>query len=471
MEIRGIAAGGAGVGTLPDGRVVFVQRTAPGDRVQLRVTEGKERWARGLLEAVLSPGPDRMSPPCPLYDRCGGCTLQHLSAEARLRAKGALVGDALRRIGKLEVDDPVVRPAPSEVHYRNRVTFTLLRHPGGRVTAGFHALERPGRIVDVDDRCLLPEPALLEVWAGLRRGWGSGAERLPAGERLRLTLRAVDTGAVLTVDGADGEDGDPEGLLESVPGLRAVWRASGGGRTPVLLAGEADTRMTWEGIPIPMAASAFVQVNRAAATPLLEATLALAGPVEGIRVVDGYCGVGVVGRRLAEQGAVVTGIELDPEAARAAGGDLGADPAGPDPTQGDPEAGAHGYAGVRTDPTLGALAHAHPHPEQDRGASVTASPGHWTVVEARVEDALPELLPADLVLLNPPRTGLDPSIPERLREARVPHIVYTSCDPATLARDLARLGPEYRVESLQAFDLFPMTAHVETLVSLRREEG
>jgi 23S rRNA (uracil1939-C5)-methyltransferase len=435
VAIRGIAAGGAGVGTLPDGRVVFVHRTAPGDRVQLRVTEGKERWARGLLEAVLAPGPDRVSPPCPLYDRCGGCTLQHLSAEARLRAKGALVGDALRRIGKLEVEDPVVRPAPSESHYRNRVTFTLLRHPGGRVTAGFHALERPGRIVDVDDRCLLPEPALGEVWAGLRRWWGSGAERLPAGERLRLTLRAVDTGAVLTVEGADGEDGDPEGLLESVPGLRAVWRAPGGGRTPVLLAGEADTRMTWEGIPIPMAASAFVQVNRAAATPLLEATLALAGPVEGLRVVDAYCGVGVVGRRLAAQGATVTGIEMDPEAARAARGEVGGEVelAGPGP--------------------------------------VPSPPGHWTVVEARVEDALPELLPADLVLLNPPRTGLHPSIPEGLREARVPHIVYTSCDPATLARDLARLGPAYRVESLQAFDLFPMTAHVETLVSLRRVRG
>lgn len=440
MEIRGIAAGGAGVGTLPDGRVVFVQRTAPGDRVQLRVAEGKERWARGLLEAVLAPGPDRMSPPCPLYDGCGGCTLQHLSPEARLRVKGALVGDALRRIGKLEVEDPAVRPAPSELHYRNRVTFTFLRHPGGRVTAGFHALERPGRIVDVDDRCLLPEPALLEVWTALRRGWGGGAERLPAGERLRLTLRAVDTGAVLTVEGADGEDGDPEGLLESVPGLRSVWRAPGGGRTPVLLAGEADTRLTWEAIPIPMAASAFVQVNRAAATPLLEATLALAGPVEGLRVVDAYCGVGVAGRLLAGQGAAATGIEMDAEAVRAASGDFGRDPAEPDATRGDP------------------------------GANATTT-GRWTVVEARVEDALPELLPADLVLLNPPRTGLHPSIPERLREARVPHIVYTSCDPATLARDLARLGPEYRVESLQAFDLFPMTAHVETLVSLRREEG
>src|SRR5690554_4043685 len=122
-DIRDIAAGGAGVGTLPDGRTVFVQRTAPGDRIQLRVVETHERWARGLLEAVLEPGPDRRPAPCVLYDRCGGCTLQHISYDAQLSAKGGIVAQALRRIGGRPVEAPVVEPSPREQFYRSRITL------------------------------------------------------------------------------------------------------------------------------------------------------------------------------------------------------------------------------------------------------------------------------------------------------------------------------------------------------------
>src|SRR5690606_6109533 len=108
VEITAIAAGGAGVGRLPDGRAVFVHRTVPGERALVRVIEEKRRWARGELVRVQRPAPDRREAPCPHYARCGGCTLEHLAYPAQLRVKARIVADVLRRIGGLEAEPPDV---------------------------------------------------------------------------------------------------------------------------------------------------------------------------------------------------------------------------------------------------------------------------------------------------------------------------------------------------------------------------
>jgi len=150
LRIDSIGAGGEGVGRLPDGRVVFVHRTAPGDVAEVEVVQRGKRWARGRLLRVLEPSPERREPPCRFYAECGGCTLEHLEYPAQLRAKSRIVVDALVRIGKLDVHPPVVVASPREHRYRNRVSFALRRLGQGRVVAGFHALGEPDRIVDID---------------------------------------------------------------------------------------------------------------------------------------------------------------------------------------------------------------------------------------------------------------------------------------------------------------------------------
>ena len=161
VTVRAVAAGGAGVADLPDGRVAFVQRTAPGDRARVRVSASKRSWARATLVELLAPGPGRRPPPCPFYGRCGGCTLEHLEYSEQLRWKARMVADALKRIGRVTVDPPVVEPSPREFRYRNRVTFTLrrLRGTAGGVVAGFHEMDEPDRVVDVTGACMLPEEA------------------------------------------------------------------------------------------------------------------------------------------------------------------------------------------------------------------------------------------------------------------------------------------------------------------------
>jgi len=416
VRIDSIAAGGEGVGRLADGRVAFVHRTAPGDVVQIELTERKERWTRGRLLRVLEPSPERREAPCPYYARCGGCTLEHMAYDAQLGAKARIVADALTRIGGLSVETPEVVPSPTEFRYRNRVSFALRRAEHGRVLAGFHALGEPGEIVDMDGACLLPEEPIARVWDALRREWGPDAQRLPSGATLRLTLRANAAGEVsLLVEGGFGP-GRPDELVARVPGLVSVWHRPREAAAE-LIAGAPGLPETWGDETVELSGAAFLQVNRGAAALLEAHVAALAGDVAGLRVVDAYCGVGFHARRFARAGAEVVGIELDPQAVDEA---------------------------------------------------TRAAPEGARFVEGPVEELIRAELPADLVILNPPRAGVHVDVADALVQAPVERIVYVSCNPATLARDLKRMGGAYRLESVRSFDLFPQTAHVETVVLLSR---
>lgn len=414
LTIDGIAAGGAGVGRDSDGRAVFVQRTARGERVLARVTDAKKRWARASLLRVLEPAAARRAAPCGFYARCGGCTLEHLEYDAQLSAKAGIVADALSRIGGISIEPPDVVASPAQLRYRNRVSFTLVRLRDGSVRAGFHELERPDRVLDIDETCLMPEAAVAAAWGEVRGAWGRGASRLPSGTRLRLSVRATSAGRTsLLVQGGFGP-GRADELLARVPSLDAIWHQTEPGEAPVLLAGTPELTETWAGETLSLGGAVFLQVNRGAAALLEDYLLELAGEVSERTVVDAYCGVGLHARRLARMGARVSAIELDAQAAREA---------------------------------RRALPHA-------------------TIATARVEDALPALLPADLVILNPPRAGVAEPALAALLDRPPARIIYVSCDPATLARDLKRLAPTFELRSIRCFDLFPQTAHVETVVEL-----
>jgi 23S rRNA (uracil1939-C5)-methyltransferase len=416
VQITGIAAGGAGVGRLKDGRAVFVQRTAPGDEAYVEVIENKPKFARAALLKVEKAGHGRRKAPCPHYTRCGGCTLEHMDYMAQLRVKSFLVADALTRIGKLDVALPHVEPSPNEFRYRNRVSFTLMRLQHGRLVAGFHELEKPGRIVDIGGDCLLPEAPIAEAWDELRANWGPDANLLPSGGKLRLTLRASATGSISLVVEGGRNQGEPAKLLAAAPKISSIWHRPRPEEDMVLLGGQEAIQESWQDEDVELSGAVFLQVNRAAASKLEDYVLLIAGNVKGKVIVDAYCGVGLHARRFARAGAEVHGIELDPLAIKE--------------------------------------------------AQAAAVP-NTNFICGRAEEELPRLLPADLVILNPPRAGIEQSAVLPLLKKQVPKIIYISCNPATLARDLERLAPKYKLHTLRCFDLFPQTAHVETVAELR----
>jgi 23S rRNA (uracil1939-C5)-methyltransferase len=403
LEIESIAAGGDGVGR-SNGLVVFVPRTAPGDLVTARIA-GKASFARGSLRAVTRPSPVRVDPPCLHYarDRCGGCQIQHMSYVSQLRAKQRIIRDSLERIGKRKVADPDIRASRNEWRYRAKLTLAMRRSADGKWIAGLHRYDDPSQIFELED-CPITDSRVVAVWRSIL----DHSRFFPHSAALRGSVRLTTDGPVFTLIG-DARFPNAGDLFAAVPELAALWWENEAGKRRLL-----HDRRLHRNARSPGAS--FAQVNEAVASELRAHVIELVTARSPNSVVDAYSGAGELAVELARFGARVTAIELDAEAA-------------------------------------------------DWCAS--RLPEGSSSIRGRVETALPSALPADAVILNPPRAGVGSTVTDVLERAspQPSVVVYVSCNPATLARDLSRM-PGYQIESLVAFDMFPQTAHVETVCEL-----
>jgi 23S rRNA (uracil1939-C5)-methyltransferase len=403
VTINGIAVGGDGVGRMSDGRVVFVPRTAPGDRIRLRDGSLKlhRNFARAEPGEIVESGPGRVAPPCPHYvhDHCGGCQLQHVAYDVQLAAKRAIVGDALRRIGKLDLPDPDIVEAVEEWRYRSKISMAAKG-----TAVGLHPYDRPNFVFPLAD-CHITDFRLMALWRALR----SQVTMLPA-RLTRLTLRLDRDGRRHIIAESAGEQwggADAEALRAALRqgenGEIVCWwqPAEGGAR---VVAGPAT------GFP----ATAFEQVNPQMGILARRWAVDQLGDIRAQVVWDLYGGTGDTAALLVERGANVVSVDADEKAVTWAR-------------------------------------------EHVQGARFIA---------ARAEDILPNLPPPHAVIVNPPRAGLHWDVTLRLTSEPVSKLVYVSCDPATLARDLQRLNVNYQVTAVRAFDLFPQTSHVETVAVL-----
>lgn len=410
VTIERIAAGGDGVGRLEDGMAVFVPRSAPGDVAHVEIVERRRRYARARPVGIVSPGPGRAAPACKHYvrDRCGGCQLQHLTIEAQRALKRAIVGDALRRIGHRDVADPDIVASPQPWRYRTKIT---LRAAGGHV--GFHPYDQPEHVFDLEE-CPITRERLMALWRRVDRQRDLLPPRLTA-----VVLREDRAGGLHVIVGdARGTPWDAGPVARAVgeAGVCYWW-------APVRGAG----RVVWGPAPT-FPALAFEQVNPELADRIRHDAVAALGTAAGSVVWDLYGGVGDTARRLADLGAEVWSVDADRTAldwAKAR-------------ESGKPGAGVAGGGSVR-------------------------------YVVGRVEQSLHRLPEPHAVVANPPRTGLDRRVAARLERwgaaRRGGRLAYISCDSATLARDLARM-PSLALQGVTAYDLFPHTAHVESLAVL-----
>ncbi|MBI3792362.1 MAG: class I SAM-dependent RNA methyltransferase, partial [Gemmatimonadetes bacterium] len=306
LDIASIGAGGVGVARA-DGRVVFVPRTAPGERIEatLEPAASDARFLNGRLTRVLAPGPDRVAPACPHYDGddCGGCQLQHLTEEAQQRAKVGIITDAFQRIAKRPLAaPPALQAGPSPWRYRRALSLHFRPDGAHAWHAGMHAYHAPGTIFALSD-CLITREGVV---AALRAVVDAGAH-LPAWNGLRITARETPAGIALLIEGAEvWDEGGAQRLLEAVPALAAIWWHPHRGRRRLV----ADRRVQ------PEPGASFAQVNAEVAELLRAHLLARVRAFRPRTVVDAYAGAGDTAVPLAQDGARVTAIELDAEASR-----------------------------------------------------------------------------------------------------------------------------------------------------------
>lgn len=458
LDITGLGSGGEGVGHF-DGMAIFVNGGLPGDRVLAGITRVKKTYAYARIIEIITPSEDRVTPPCPVADRCGGCQLQSLSYPAQLRYKQDKVRDDLLRIGGFQKSqvDSVMEPIigmENPLHYRNKAQYPVSTDRDGNIVMGFYA-RHSHRVVEPEgeEGCLLGEPSHVKILNAVKQ-WMTSCSVKPYDEgsgsgfvRHVLIRRGFRTDQVMVcLVTTPGKLKSPEKLINLLlaadPRIVSIVRNINAGRNNVIL---GEKTVTLQGadriedmvgdVRFQISAQSFFQVNPVQMEKLYSKALDYADLSGSERVYDLYCGIGSISLFLAGRAGHVTGIEIVPRAID--------------------------------------------------DARVNARLNHIENVDfyaGATEDILPGLAQRDIeengsgpdvVVLDPPRKGCASSVVDTILKVSPERIVYVSCDPATLARDLKLMCADgrYELQKVCPVDQFGNSVHVEVVVMLSRAGG
>lgn len=436
LEITAMTSEGSGVGRA-GGLAVFVPMTAPGDTAQVKIVKTAKNYAFGIVEELITPSPFREEADCPYFKKCGGCVYRHISYEAECRIKEERVRDALTRIGGFT--EPPLKPitaAPSRLGYRNKAQIPIGLDKDGRLLLGFYAAHSH-RIIDAE-RCLL-QPDIFTVITDVFRRWfeefGDSVydETTHQGVLRHLYLREGQSGVmvcvVINADRLKHADQLTAMLRLDVPQVSSILLNINKEKTNVILGKKC--RVLWGGdhitdqlcgLEFDLSPLSFYQVNRAQAEKLYIKAAVYAALTGEETLLDLYCGTGTIGLSMAQKAKKLIGVEVIPEAVENA----------------------------RTNARKNGIENA----EFICGDA------------AKAAETLRGERP-DVIILDPPRKGLDSGLIATVSQMAPERIVYVSCDPATLARDLKLFAEKgYILREATPFDLFPGTAHVECVCQL-----
>ncbi|MCL2839944.1 MAG: 23S rRNA (uracil(1939)-C(5))-methyltransferase RlmD [Defluviitaleaceae bacterium] len=438
IEIQSATAKGFGLGYVND-FAVFVDGALPGDILLVHILKVKTRYGYGKILEIITPSPSRIESPCPVSHHCGGCQWQHCDYQAQLRFKKKIVTDALVRIGGIEnpgVNDVMGMENPRR--YRNKAVFPIVpaKNKNG-FTIGMY-MPRTHRMVEVED-CNIQHEAHIKILVVLkehmrRHSISAYDEVTHTGLMRHIMIRtSIATGEIMVVLVANGKGIPAEGeICEKLKNLgvtTAIFNSNKSKGNVILgdgfrtLFGKGFISEKLGEIEYQLSAPSFFQVNPVQAAILYDVAIAQARLDGTQTVIDAHVGVGGVALYAAKNARHVIGIDIAPSSIE------------------DAKKNAELNGITNTKFILGAA-----------------------------EEIIPQMLPtesAQVVFLDPPRKGCEAALLDALIAAKIPCIVYISCDPATLARDIKRLvGGGYKLNAVQPVDMFPMTGKVETSVLL-----
>ncbi|MGB9334048.1 MAG: 23S rRNA (uracil(1939)-C(5))-methyltransferase RlmD [Candidatus Acidiferrales bacterium] len=406
-----------------DGATVFVPYVIPGEVVAIEPTERKKKFVRGRTERMVSPSPERALPPCPHFHVCGGCHYQHIPYPSQLRYKEEILRETLRRIGKIDWTAPITNHSASPLNYRNRAQWKVRETDNGASAQIGYFRAESSALVPIET-CPILSPRLEETLSAIR-AMIAGAALPPSLREVEAFADSTDESILLTLSFAQM----PPAAANLATAIRSAmpWAASilfqTVSQSRMDLFGPGHIEYIVNGITFRVSHFSFFQVNRFLAGEMAAAVSAAAG--DGALALDLFAGVGLFSLPLTNGFKRVVAVESNPVAAR------------------------------------------------DCEANAAANRERSGKLEIREADSLEFLRrfreAPDCIVLDPPRAGLSPEGASRIVKLAPQRIVYVSCEPSTLARDLAAfIAGGYEIASVDFFDLFAQTFHIETLVTLQR---
>jgi 23S rRNA (uracil1939-C5)-methyltransferase len=456
LKIESAAFKGKGVAKV-DGLAVFVPNTAPGDLVKARIIKKKKNYREGKLLEVLEPGPNRIEPRCQHARNCGGCSWQHVSYEHQLEFKREQVRDHMHRIGgltHLEVNKTI--GCDDAFYYRNKMEYSighkrwLSREEINRdefvsdrcFAAGLHAPGRFDKILNIQE-CHLQHPVSYKI-LDFVRSWCVERDVAPyntidhEGFMRNVVIRKSYHTGDLMVNLVTYKDDQEiigklsEALLEEFPEITTIINNVNDLKNPTAI-GRYEKVIYGPGYIIDhigpyhfkIDANSFFQTNTHQAELLYEVAHNFADIQQGETIFDLYCGVGTLSLFLSDQAKQVVGIELEDAAVR----------------------------------------NARENAAENEVENVAFVEGEMR--EVFNEEITNQYGQPDCLVTDPPRSGMHPDVVERLKELKVPKLVYVSCNSSTMARDLKELNKVYDILEIQPVDMFPQTYHIETVANLR----
>lgn len=432
IDIHGLGASGEGIGTF-DGLTIFAEGALPLEKVEVTITQLKKNYAKAKLDTIIAPSPNRVKPVCPLFGKCGGCQLMHLSYDGQLKIKRQKVLDALERIGHF--NHPLVHdcvPSPSHLFYRNKIQLPLIITQN-KIQAGLYA--RNSHEVIPIEKCYIHCQQGEEVLAQIQHLMNQeNYTHVPLRHLLIKSTANKNESLVIFVTSKKSSDTLTklaQQIMPICPSVKGVIENVNSREDNVilgsefhLLCGTDHIEETLCGLTFNVSPASFFQVNPKQAELIYKKVVELAELDPTKTLLDPFCGVGTLTLIAAKACKEVCGIECVPQA----------------------------IVDAKQNAARNQIRNCHfitGHAEKN----IQILEKNW-----------------DVIYLNPPRKGCDPSLLKKICEHPPETIIYMSCDPATLARDLAILCQhEYQLGDVYPFDMFPQTSHVECVVKLVRK--
>ncbi|MGD6776824.1 23S rRNA (uracil(1939)-C(5))-methyltransferase RlmD [Sutcliffiella horikoshii] len=438
LTIKRLGINGEGVGYFKK-QVVFVPGALPEEVVVAEVTDVKNKFAEAKIKKIRSKSPHRTTPPCPIYEQCGGCQLQHLKYDQQLTLKRDIVIQSLERHTKLNVSKLDIKPTigmEDPWYYRNKSQFQVGKQKE-KVIAGLYGANSH-KLIDIDN-CIVQHSATTEVTNTVKKilqDFNIPVQNEKKGQpsvRTIMTRVGFSTGEIQVVLITTDEKLPRKQLVveeiqKRLPKVKSIMQNINGKKTSLIfgeetihLSGEKVIQETLGDVSFELSARAFFQLNPVQTVKLYDLVKEASQLTGKEKVVDAYCGVGTIGLWLAEGAGEVRGMDTIAESIDDA----------------KENAKRQGYTNMK-------------------------------YVAGKAEKWLPRWVKEgwkpDTIVVDPPRTGLDETFMKTVLDVEPKNFVYVSCNPSTLAKDIQFLSRKYKVDWIQPVDMFPQTAHVESVV-------